>query len=56
MSEPPREQHELITALLRRSGKLPDTLLSDEGFVGLADDLFQALDMEEPHGDDAKSG
>ncbi len=55
-SAPPREQHEVITALLRRSGELPDTLLSDEGLVGLADDLFQALDTEESRGDDAKSG
>ena len=55
-SLPPREQHELITALLRRSGELPDTLLPDEGLVGLADDLFQTLDMEESHGDDTKSG
>ena len=55
-SLPPREQHELITALIRRSGELPDTLLSDEGLVGPADDLFQTLDMEESHGDDAKSG
>lgn len=53
-SLPPREQHELITALLRRSGELPDTLLPDEGLVGLADDLFQALDGEESNDAEAK--
>jgi len=52
----PREQHELITAILRRSGELPNTLLSDEGLVDLADNLFQALDQEESHGNDANSG
>ena len=46
----PREQHELLTELLRRSGELPDTFLSDDHLVGLADDLFQALDAEEADG------
>ena len=50
----PQEQHELLTELLRRSGELPDTFLSDDNLVGLADDLFQALDAEES--DDPKSG
>ena len=53
---PPREQHELITAMLRRTGELPGMLLSDEGLVGLADNLFQTLDMEESHGNEAESG
>ena len=43
----PQEQHVLLTELLRRTGELPDTLLSDEHFVGLADELFQTLDAEE---------
>lgn len=55
-SLPAREQHELIAAMLRRSGELPDTLLSDEGLVDLADQLFQALDVEESRGNDADSG
>ena len=46
-SLPPQEQHELLTAMLRRSGELPDSGLSDDGLVGLADDLFQTLDAEE---------
>ncbi len=54
-SLPPQEQHEIITAMLRRSGELPDTLLPDEGLIGLADDLFQALDAEESHGDNPQS-
>ncbi|MFO7903761.1 MAG: hypothetical protein ACQESR_01505 [Planctomycetota bacterium] len=46
----PQEQHELLTELLRRSGALPDTFLTDDHLVGLADDLFQALDAEETDG------
>lgn len=43
----PQEQHALLAELLRRSGELPDTFLADEHMVGLADNLFQALDAEE---------
>lgn len=46
----PQEQHELLTELLRRSGQLPDTFLTDDHLVGLADNLFQALDAEESDG------
>ncbi len=53
-SLPLRQQHELLTELLRRTGELPETLLTDDHLVGLADDLFQALDEEES--DDPKSG
>ena len=42
----PQEQHEL----LQRSGELPDTVLSDDHLVGLADNVFQALDAEESYG------
>ena len=52
----PQDQHELITAMLRRTGELPDTLLADDALVDLADNLFQTLDMEESHGNDAASG
>ena len=52
-SLPPQEQHELLTAMLRRSGELPDSGLSDNGLVGLADDLFQTLDAEEANSEDA---
>jgi len=55
-SLPPQEQHDLITAMLRRSDELPETVLSDDALVDLADNLFQALDMEEAHGNDANSG
>lgn len=53
-SLPMREQHELLTAMLRSSGELPATLLADDHLVGLADELFQALDAEESDG--RKSG
>lgn len=55
-SLPTHEQHELIIAMLRRSGELPETILSDEQLVGLADDLFQALDAEELNGNAADAG
>ena len=47
------EQHELLIAMLRRSGELPDTIVSDDQLVGIADELFQTLDAEESNGDDA---
>jgi hypothetical protein len=54
-SLPAHEQHELLIAMLRRSGELPDTIVSDDQLVGIADELFQALDAEESDGDDADS-
>ena len=53
---PPVEQHELLVALLRRGGELPDTILTDDQLVGLADDLFQHLDGDEEDGTDADAG
>jgi hypothetical protein len=50
-----REQHELLIAMLRRSGELPDTIVSDDQLVAIADELFQTLDAEESDGDDADS-
>ena len=49
-SLPVKEQHELLTEMLRRSGELPATLLADGHLVGFADELFQALDAEESNG------
>ncbi len=49
-SLPPEEQHEVLTAMLRRSGDLPETLVSDDALLGLADVVFQALDAEESNG------
>jgi len=43
----PEEKHELLTEMLRRSGELPDTFLSDDDFIRFADGLFQTLDAEE---------
>ena len=54
-SLPANEQHELLIAMLRRSGELPDTIVSDDQLVGIADELFQTLDAEESDGDDADS-
>ncbi len=51
---PTQEQHELVTEMLRRSGELPETFLTDDHLAGLADDVFQALDAEES--DDRESG
>ncbi len=52
-SLPIEEQHEVLTAMLRRTGELPGTLLSDENLVELADELFQTLDAEESDGGDS---
>ncbi len=49
-SLPVREQHELLTEMLRHSGDLPATLWADDHLVGPADELFQALDAEESNG------
>ena len=49
-SLPMQEQHEFLTEMLRRTGELPATLLADDHLVGIADDLFQALDAEESNG------
>ena len=54
-SLPANEQHELLTAMLRRAGELPDTIVSDDQLVGIADELFQTLDAEESDGDDSDS-
>lgn len=43
----PEEKHELLIEMLRRSGELPDTFLSDDDFIRFADGLFQTLDAEE---------
>ena len=55
-SLPPKEQHELLIAMLRRSGELPDTVVTDDQLVGIADELFQTLDAEESNGNDADAG
>ena len=55
-SLPEKEQHELLIAMLRRIGELPDTLISDDQLVGIADQLFQTLDAEESNGNDAHPG
>ena len=54
-SLPVKEQHELLTEMLRRSGELPATLLADDHLVELADVLFQALDAEESNGSKSSS-
>ena len=50
------EQHELLIAMLRRSSEFPDTIVSDDQLVGLADEIFQTLDAEESNGNDADPG
>jgi hypothetical protein len=51
----PEDQRELLVELLRRSGELLDTALSDDALTGLADDVFQRLDAEESNGTDAEA-
>ncbi|MCA9138013.1 MAG: hypothetical protein KDB00_14675 [Planctomycetales bacterium] len=52
---PSEEQHELIVALLRRGGELPDSFIADDQFVILADELFQTLDAEESNDNETES-
>ncbi len=54
-SLPPNEQHELLVALLRKSGELPDTLFSEDALVELADEIFQSLDAGESDDDSRES-
>ena len=53
-SLPPDEQHELLVAMARSSGMLPDTILGDHQLTCLADELFQQLDAEERNDADAQ--
>jgi hypothetical protein len=52
-SLPQKEQHELLVAMLRRSGELPETIVSEDQLATIADELFQTLDGEESNGNDA---
>ena len=52
---PQREQHELLAEMLRRSGELPTSPLSDDHLVVLADEMFQTFDAEELRGDDSRA-
>lgn len=54
-SLPEREQHELLAAMLRVRRELPETIVSDEQLVLLAEQLFESLDAEEVPGDGGKS-
>jgi hypothetical protein len=54
-SLPANEQRELLIAMLRHSGEIPDTIVTDDQLVGIADELFQTLDAEESDGDNAES-
>ncbi|MFO0903213.1 MAG: hypothetical protein U0939_09450 [Pirellulales bacterium] len=54
-SLPAHEQHELLIAMLRRTGELPVAILPDDQLVSLADELFQALDAEKTNGHDANA-
>jgi hypothetical protein len=55
-SLPPKEQHELLVTMLRRCGELPDSIVSDDQLVAIADELFQTLDAEESNGNVADAG
>jgi len=49
------EQHELLVMMLRRSGELPDRVVTDDQLVSVADELFQTLDAEESEGEKTES-
>ncbi len=50
----PEERHDVMVLLLRESGELPDTYVSDDQLVAIADELFEALDVEESNGNAAE--
>ncbi len=54
-SLPPNEQHELLVAMLRRSGELQSAALNDDALTGVADELFQTLDASESRDNDTGS-
>jgi len=54
-SLPEREQHELIVTLLRRTDEFPNSVLLDDEFAGLADELFRTLDTREATDSDSDS-
>lgn len=54
-SLPPREQHELLVALLRRSGEWRESPLSDDHLVAIAEESFLTLDSEESDGHGTES-
>ncbi|HQZ69255.1 MAG TPA: hypothetical protein PLY87_29410 [Planctomycetaceae bacterium] len=49
-SLPANDQHELLAEMLRRSGELPEALMSGDDLATVANELFQALDDEESDG------
>jgi hypothetical protein len=52
---PAAQQHEIVTQLLRRTGGLPESTLTDDDLTAVADDLFLMLDAEEADGNNAPS-
>ena len=43
----PIEQHAVVVSLIRRSGELPTSPLTDDDLCGIADDLFASMDDKE---------
>jgi hypothetical protein len=50
------EQHEVMLELLRSSGELPGTPMTDEQLVSLADEVFLSLEAEEMNGSKDSQG
>jgi hypothetical protein len=48
------EQHEVMLALIRSSGELPSSALSDDELVSLAETVFLTLDAEEANGSSSR--
>ena len=44
------EQHEVMLALIRTSGELPGSTITDDQLVTLAEEVFLALDAKELYG------
>jgi hypothetical protein len=47
----PEERHDLLVMMLRESGEIPCTVVSDHQLVAIAEERFLTLDAEESNGD-----
>lgn len=50
------EQHVVLAQMLRCVGELPESLMSDDALIAVAEQVFQSLDAEEEHGNSSNAG
>ena len=52
---PLNEQHDVLVAMLKRGGELPESIFTGDDLASIADELFQLLDEEESDDSQANS-